>query len=242
MKHLLDGWLILVLALVFGSGLTAIQQTLGPIIEQNQKDKTYNRIPMLTLGEEAIEGLAIEPAGSAIKLTQDGKTVDTLHVEETVQGSPVVAYRVYEGERLTGYVLEGSGSGYADKIVTLIGLSADLKTITGVSVIKQMETPNLGSKIVGPWVGQYAGKAASPPLEVVKNGSGSPDNNKIDAISGATISSRCLTDIVNQTVETFSTELPNLQWSGGTETAVETATPTPNGDSSVPPPESVPAS
>ena len=214
MKHLLDGWLILVLALVFGSGLTAIQQTLGPIIKQNQKDKTYNRIPMLTLGADELEGLTIQPAGSSIKLLKGDEVVDTLRVEKAEGEDAIVAYRVYEGDLLVGYVLEGSGSGYADKIVTLIGLSADLETINGVSVIKQMETPNLGSKITTSWVDQYTDKDSSPPLEVVKNGSGSPDNNKIDAISGATISSRCLTDIVNSTVETFKTELPNLTWSG----------------------------
>lgn len=218
MKYLKDGWLILALAIVFASALTGVQATLGPIIEKNQKDKTYRRIPMLTLGVQAVEGLAVEAAAPEIKLLdQSGETVKTLRVEETPKGSAVKAYRVYEGDTLLGYVVEGSGAGYADKIALLVGLSEDLQTVTGASVIKQMETPSLGDKIAGPWANQYAGKAVLPPLEVVKNKTAAPDNNKIDAISGATISSRATTDIVNNTVAEFSKELPSLTWESGEE-------------------------
>ena len=190
MKYLKDGWLILVLALVFASGLTAVQSALAPYIEQNEKDKTYNRIPMLILGVEEAEGLTIEPAA------KDG---------------PVIAYRVSQNGEVIGYALEGSGGGYADQIKTLVGLSADGTTITGVSVIKQMETPNLGSKITGDWAGQYAGKAVVPQLEAVA-GAANLGDNQIDAITGATISSVCLTDIVNDTVAQILDVQPTLEW------------------------------
>jgi len=190
MKYLKDGWLILVLALVFASGLTAVQSALAPKIAQNKKDKTYHRIPMLMLGVEEAEGLS---------------------VEEAAEGSPVVAYRVSQDGEVIGFVLEGSGGGYADKITTLVGLSADGATITGVSVVKQMETPNLGSKITGEWADQYSGKTADPPLEAVA-GAVNLGDNQIDAITGATISSVCLTKIVNNTVAQFLDAQATLEW------------------------------
>jgi electron transport complex protein RnfG len=219
MKYLKDGWLILLLALVFGSGLTAVQATLGPIIAQNQKDKTYRRIPKLMLGPQATEGKTIEPEGAKVQLLEGDRPVETLRVEETSEDSPVTAYRVFRGQELLGYVVEGSGSGYADRITALIGLGSDLETITGVSVIQQMETPGLGDKITGPWADQFAGKSVEPPLEVVKNGSASAENHRIDAISGATISSRAVTNIVNQTVERFADEKPSLNWKRPEETS-----------------------
>lgn len=191
MKYLKDGWLILVLALVFASGLTAVQSALAPRIAQNLKDKTYSRIPMLMLGEEEVEGMTVEPA---------------------VEGSPLIAYRVSLDGEVIGYVLEGSGGGYADRIKTLVGLSADGSTITGVSVLKQMETPNLGSKITGDWADQYAGKAVSPSLKAVAGSTGGLASHQLDAITGATISSVCLTDIVNDTVAAFLVAQPSLEW------------------------------
>lgn len=212
MKYLKDGWLILVLALAFGSGLTAVQSTLGPIIAKNQKDKTYRLIPKLMLGEEATEGTTIVSEGATLEVLQGDQVSETLRVEDTSEESPVTAYRVFDGENLLGYVVQGSGGGYADRIVALIGLSDDLTTITGVSVIQQMETPGLGDKITGPWAKQFAGKSVEPELEVVKNDTATPDNQRIDAISGATISSRAVTTIVNETVSQFTDELSSLNW------------------------------
>ena len=63
----------------------------------------------------------------------------------------------------------------------------------------------MGSKITTSWNRQYVGKRTSPPLVVVKT---KPDReNEIEAISGATVSSNALTEIINDAVEEFRSNI-----------------------------------
>ena len=71
-----------------------------------------------------------------------------------------------------------------------------METITGLFILEQKETPGLGNKIIeSQWRGQFTGKKTAPALAVTKTGASAP--NEIDAVTGATISSRTVTDIVN---------------------------------------------
>ncbi|MFO7534590.1 MAG: RnfABCDGE type electron transport complex subunit G [Kiritimatiellia bacterium] len=82
-----------------------------------------------------------------------------------------------------------SPNGYAGPVEALIGLKPD-GTIQGIE-IKQNETPGLGSKITAPaFKGQFTGKPLAGAWKVRKDG------GTIDAVSGATISSRALCDAV----------------------------------------------
>jgi electron transport complex protein RnfG len=84
-----------------------------------------------------------------------------------------------------------SPNGYAGPVEALIGLKAD-GAIQGIE-IKQNETPGLGSKIAAPaFKGQFVGKPLAGAWKVRKDG------GTIDAVSGATISSRALCDAVSR--------------------------------------------
>ena len=112
-------------------------------------------------------------------------------------------YNVYEAldtdKKRLGWVVKSSGQGYADRIELLLGIDPELKNISGVFVLEQKETPGLGNKIVtDEWRGQYIGKSTGKSLGVVKGGGAGPDD--INAITGATISSRAVTDIINTAV------------------------------------------
>jgi electron transport complex protein RnfG len=178
LNYLKQGWLVLLLALGFGGGLAAVQIKLGPVIAENQRNEIYGRISELVPGGAKEKTREIDLAG------------------ETV-------YKVFsEDGRHVGWVIRADGMGYADKIDVLIGLGVEAKTINGIYVLDQKETPGLGSKIASPkWNRQFKGKPTAPPLEVVKTPASKP--YQIDAISGATISSKSLTGIVNDSVEEF---------------------------------------
>ena len=112
-------------------------------------------------------------------------------------------YGVYEakldGER-KGWVIKTKGQGYADKIELLLGLSADLKIVTGLFVLDQKETPGLGNKIITEaWRGQFIDAPTAEPLTVVKGGASKP--GEIDAVTGATISSKSVTSLINSAIE-----------------------------------------
>ena len=98
-----------------------------------------------------------------------------------------------------GYVFIASGKGYSSVVQTMVGVGPDGK-ITGIKVIFQQETPGLGTKAVevkygekDPWFyRQFVGKSVEDNLRVKKDG------GAIDAITGATITPRAITDSINK--------------------------------------------
>jgi electron transport complex protein RnfG len=93
-------------------------------------------------------------------------------------------------------VVKSSGSGYADKIELLVGLDADADTISGLFILDQKETPGLGNKVIETgWRKQFIGKPVADALAVTKTGASKPI--EIDAVTGATISSDSVVQIIN---------------------------------------------
>lgn len=205
-SNLAQAWLVLVLATVFGTALAGIQSKLSPVIEANKVRETMERIPDL---------VPIKP--EEMKTVTDGPVVSPRVIEVKKNGIKKF-YTVYDvaGDNGTpaGHVAKASGQGYADKIEVLIGLSAGGDTITGLFVLDQKETPGLGNKIIEkPWRDQFVDQPSDRPLMVVKGGAGG--DYEIDAISGATISSRSVTGIVNTTIADIK---PRLVLPGKKET------------------------
>ena len=101
------------------------------------------------------------------------------------------------------------GPGFADKIELLIGLDLEGETITGMAVLDQKETPALGNKIQdAKWREQFRKKSTSEPLTVTRS---APRGNEIQAVSGATFSSRSVCKIVNKAVQDFREQLPQVK-------------------------------
>jgi electron transport complex protein RnfG len=187
-----QAWLILVLALIFGSALAAVQVNLSGVIATNKLNETLERIPELIWGTTKAAKLAIENASVDI-------TPGTVMIKKDHKTAYYSLFRVVHESKLAGWVIKAGGQGYADKIEMLIGLDPGENTITGLFVLEQKETPGLGNKIIFPeWRDQFIRKKTDTPLVVAKGNVQAP--NAIDAVTGATISSRSVTGIVNRTI------------------------------------------
>jgi len=98
-------------------------------------------------------------------------------------------YLIYTEDVLQGYAFSTSGSGYGGEISMLIGIDTDYR-IKDIGVLSHSETPGLGGKITEQsFTGQFKGLEAG---DVAL----SEDGGSIDAITGATISSRAVTEAV----------------------------------------------
>jgi len=192
-NNIIQAWLVLFLALCFGSALAGVQMTLGPKIETNKINETREKVPELVLGKEAAMKLA--EAGEALEAVPEN-----ILVEKNGKQSAYSVFEARKGNDRLGWVVKTNGQGYADKIELLLGLDPKAEKITGVFVLEQKETPGLGNKIVtDEWRGQFTRKGTNQPIVVVKGGKAGAEN-EINAVTGATISSRSVTDIINTAV------------------------------------------
>mgnify|MGYP000771863080 FL=1 len=81
---------------------------------------------------------------------------------------------------------------------TIIGMLMD-GTVTGYKVIEQKETPGLGTKIAeSKFADQFIGLNSYHDQFKLKK-----DGGEIDAVTGATISSRAVIDAVEKAVSTY---------------------------------------
>ncbi len=115
-----------------------------------------------------------------------------------LQDSSVTIGKVFEaysasGE-LLGYVIESTSSaGYGGNIVIYSGVELD-GTLRDVSILEISETPGLGMRAGSVLVPQFHLRHAD---SFVYTKTGAVSDNEIDAISGATITTRAFTNAVN---------------------------------------------
>ena len=97
-----------------------------------------------------------------------------------------------------GYVVTAtSNDGFGGAITVSVGIQSD-GTVNGIEFLTLAETAGLGMNAQKPeWKGQFAGKKADV-FSVTKDGASSDD--QINAISGATITTRAVTNAVNAAV------------------------------------------
>ncbi len=103
-------------------------------------------------------------------------------------------FRAEHGGVLYGYVVETACKGYGGDVVLYVGVGAD-GTVNGVSITESSETPGLGLEASAVLTPQFAGKKVES-FVYTKNGA-MENTNEVDAISGATITTRAVTDAVN---------------------------------------------
>ncbi len=108
----------------------------------------------------------------------------------------------------TGYDKSGSkvgiamvteGGGFQGVIKLMIGTDLDQGKIYGIKILEHQETPGLGARITGE---EYKSNFVDKPFgsyQVIKKSSSNPLD--IEAIAGATISSKKVTNIVQNAVQ-----------------------------------------
>jgi len=103
--------------------------------------------------------------------------------------------------KFLGVVIEASERGYADVISAMYAYSPDKKVVSGYQVVDMRETPGLGSRIGTDekFAENFKELDATHPIKTVKHGT-KQNPWEIDAISGATISSRAVGRMLQKSV------------------------------------------
>lgn len=109
---------------------------------------------------------------------------------------------------ILGYVIEmTSTEGYGGNIGLYMGVQMD-GTLNAVSILEISETPGLGMEAESVLVPQFEGKQIK---EFTYTKSGSQSDSEIDAISGATVTTKAVLEAVNAGLDFFG----SILWEGG---------------------------
>ena len=170
------GGILCAITLVVALALGAVNAvTAGPIAEQNAqkiKDSLENVMP----GAES-ERIDV-PEGTTVTTETKNATSVTI----------LSAYKMTKDGADAGYCVEVGPTGFGGAVDTMVGIDSDGK-VTGISVISAAsETPGLGARSTEPeFQAQFADQVGTE-VAVAKDG------GSIDALTGATITSRAVSE------------------------------------------------
>lgn len=111
--------------------------------------------------------------------------------------------------RVVGFAIAAEGAGFQDTIKVLFGYLPKPRTIVGLEVLESRETPGLGDRIYKDeaFLANFRELAVDPRITLVKNGAKAAPH-EVDSITGATISSQAVVNILNAAIQEWGPRLP----------------------------------
>jgi len=110
-----------------------------------------------------------------------------------------------KGTEITGFAIKVTSKGYAGPIEIMVGISNDGK-VSGIKILSHTETPGLGANAPQPkFSDQFKNKTSTDKIEVVKMAPSK--ENQIQALTGATITSKAVTLGVNDAIDFYNSSL-----------------------------------
>lgn len=169
-----------VLASVAGGVLAAVNQGTAERIEAQQL--AYVKGPAI---RAILEGAVNDPLADRRRLNNDG---------EHLQVFPAV---FEDGTKAVAF--EQFAKGYGGELGLMVAIDLARETVRGAAVTVHSETPGLGAraKAEPDLVSQFSGLPVTSTVMVTKDG------GQIDAISGATITSRAVCEAVNRSLQHY---------------------------------------
>jgi electron transport complex protein RnfG len=131
---------------------------------------------------------AIEKEQALKELMPEAEVIEKLG-DWTIHDKHAEYFICKRGDTVIGYIVQSFGKGYSSYINTLVAVDKDF-TVQSINILGHAETPGLGDEIqLDSFKNQFMGKDREH-LQVVKT----ETTDYIQAISGATISSRAVTE------------------------------------------------
>ena len=166
-----------------GLAIVLVFQWANPRIEAWRAEVLSAAVTEVLAGAEEYETIYYE-SGAFTATPADTAGLDRVYVGYR-EGTPV------------GVALVGAGAGFQDVIRVIFGYDPESGEVIGMQVLESKETPGLGDKIEkdSSFIASFARVAA--PLVGLKAGRETGAESEVVMITGATISSRAIIDIIN---------------------------------------------
>ncbi len=201
MYYIKLGFVLLLISGIAAGILAFINGKTEPIIQMNAELEESNaRAEVLPdVKDFVLDSLAVEVAAEEdpLKMSSGG-------------GGGQFYYYIGKDEagNTIGYVFKAYGKGYSSTVQTMVGVKVNEAgefVVNKIKITYQSETPGLGANCTSDnFMGQFAGQTPAT-LAVDKDG------GKITSITGATITSRAVTNSIRQGIENLKTATEGAQ-------------------------------
>ena len=187
-----QSWLLIVASFAFGLLLAVTNASWQPRIIKNQQEKFSGLASTLLTDansfETTLSNVVIKPDAGKDLQTDVSKVLD-------------------ENGQCIGWVFICEGGGFVDVIKLVLAVDSDFKTIKGYGVLESYETVDFGDRIKFDYYrNQFIG-APTTGLTLSKTGDDKVIDSEIIAITGATVSSEAVVNILNTYIPQVKTQL-----------------------------------
>jgi electron transport complex protein RnfG len=181
-----------VAGLLSGLAIVGIYEVTLPQITANKAERLRRAVFEVLPGAEQLQ-----------RLVWDGNTLVV-----APEGDPAIYGGYGPDGSFIGYAIPSEGPGFQDNIKLIYGFIPTEQMIVGMQILESRETPGLGDKIFKDqeFVSQFRDLAVEPEVVLVKGGR--KEKNQVDAITGATISSKAVVKILNGANGEWFSRLP----------------------------------
>jgi electron transport complex protein RnfG len=177
-----QSWLLIASSFFFGLLIAAANAAWQGKILQNEEDK-FNNLARQML-----------PDANRFETALDNITVNT---GKGRQMATAIKKAFSSDGTCIGWAFKCEGSGFADKIKLVLAVDANFERLKGYGVLASNETPGFGDQIKLAYYRDQFINAPAQELMLSKTGDPKKIDSEIVAISGATISSQAVVDIIN---------------------------------------------
>ncbi len=174
---------VLILGSVWTTALIGVDKLTFPIIQEHEREKL--RISVLDAFSIPYEGGDTEQVFNA---NVESVEKDTKKIYRSKKGD--IAFRI-------------SGNGVQGPISGVVAMQPDLKTIRGITIVHQEETPGLGDRVFEKeTLDRFKGKKIEPQLLILSPGKAKKEN-EVDGVTGATLTGKAFEKILNRQIREY---------------------------------------
>ncbi len=177
-----QSWLLIVLSFFFGLLIAIADAAWSPRIQQNKINKLNH-----LMGALLPEAKQFAPLEADIEIDIPRGRKEKVQIYKAIS----------DANECVGWCFNAAGDGFSGKIELVVAADRLLEKIAGFDVLTSSETPGFGDKIKTAYFrDQFAGAQAGS-LNLAKTGNVATIDSEIVAITGATVSSRAVVNILN---------------------------------------------
>ncbi len=196
----------------------AILAAVGQHLDGGKSPEDLTDQEVETIFSSNIKSYVLDMKGNVVE-GRDAESVDMAKERKKPEPERLLPLYVFtNGQGASYYILSIRGNGLWDEIWGAVSLEEDLRTVAGASFDHKGETPGLGAEIkdnpgfpsqfIGKTIYNEAGEYTSV---VVRKGGAMDKTHEVDGISGATVTSDGVTEMLQRGLRYYEPYLNTLK-------------------------------